>query len=96
MAGMIKKIKDREVFLFNPITGQLDLALEFNASRLVTCKRNSAGEIIQEYDLTSDTYTDNSHDVVTDRFGNVLSAKFIDGLVDEDEYAEILELEETL
>lgn len=40
MANGVKKIKDKEVFLFNVITGQLDLALKFNAKRLITSDKN--------------------------------------------------------
>ncbi|MEM4379127.1 MAG: hypothetical protein QXL01_00370 [Thermoplasmatales archaeon] len=80
----IKKIKDREVFLFNPITGQLDLALEFNTSRIVTCKRDSFGEVLREDDVFNNSSIENSHDIVTDRLGNVISGKFIDDIANDE------------
>lgn len=64
--------KDKEVFLFNPITGQFDMALKFNADRIVTHSLNASGRPLVLFDPVLGVYEDLSHLVVTDKNGNVV------------------------
>ena len=68
-----KTVKDFEKLLFNYITGKLDLALEFNSSRIVTHERNQVGYLMQTYDASTNLHLDSGPHVVTDNEGNVIS-----------------------
>lgn len=70
---MTHRIKDKEVFLFNPLTGELDLALKFNADRIVTNERNEAGNLLAAYDHVSGTHIGIDPLVVVDNDGNVVT-----------------------
>lgn len=72
MSVLNKTVKDKETILFNPITGKLDLALKFNADRIVTNERNSAGHLLMTYDAASGLFIPNDPLVVTDNEGNVV------------------------
>lgn len=67
-----KPKKDKEVFLFNPITGELDLALRFNEDRIVTHSNNLAGNPLVVWDESSSEYVPMDDLVVTDDKGNVV------------------------
>jgi len=67
-----KREKDKEVFLFNSITGELDLALKFNENRIITHLYNEAGTRLQAYDKNTNMHLDSGPLVVVDRNGNVI------------------------
>lgn len=67
-----KREKDKEVFLFNPVTGELDLALKFNENRIITHLYNEAGTRLQTYDKNTGLYLDSGPYVVIDINGNVI------------------------
>jgi hypothetical protein len=67
-----KREKDKEVFLFNPVTGELDLALKFNENRIITHLYNEAGTRLQTYDKNTDSHLDSGPLVVIDVNGNVI------------------------
>jgi hypothetical protein len=66
--------KDKEIFLFNPLTGELDLALKYNSDKMVTHERNEAGAPLTAFDTFSGTHLDLGPLVVIDNSGNVVSA----------------------
>lgn len=66
------KIKDREVILFNYLTGNFDLSLKFNENRIVTHSYNAAGTLLRTYDSASQTFIESEALVVTDMNGNVV------------------------
>lgn len=65
-------LKDKEVILFNPITGNFDLALKFNENRIVMHAYNSAGNPLVTYDVPSGQYIPGEYLTVTDNNGNVV------------------------
>jgi hypothetical protein len=65
-------VKDKEVYLFNVFTGNLDLALKFNENRIVTHQYNAAGDLLKTYDTRSAMQIDLGFLVVTDNDGNVV------------------------
>lgn len=65
--------KDKEVVLFNPITGKLDMAIKFNPDRIVTHTANQAGNPLVIYDPSSGLYLPMDALVVTDSDGNVVT-----------------------
>jgi len=72
MSVLDKTVKDKETILFNPITGKLDMALKFNADRIVTNERNSAGTLLMTYEARSGLFIPQDPLVVTDNNGNVV------------------------
>lgn len=65
--------RDQEVLLFNALTGNLDLALKFNADRIITHSLNPIGHQLASYDPAASTYFSMDFVVVTDNAGNVVS-----------------------
>jgi hypothetical protein len=74
MSSGNKRIKDKEVFLFNQITGELNVALKFNGSRIVTTDNNLLDRENLIYDEISGEYLPMGNLVVTDNDGNVILA----------------------
>lgn len=70
--GDQNKPKDKEVYLFNALTGELDLALAFNPDRIVTASLNSAGGARTTWDATSNSFISDGPAVVIDNNGNVV------------------------
>ena len=66
------KLKDKEVILFNPLTGNFDLALKFNENRIVTHEYNAAGTLLRTWDSASQSHIDMGFIFVTDNLGNVV------------------------
>jgi hypothetical protein len=64
--------KDKQAFLFNPLTGSLDLVLKFNENRIVTHQYNAAGTLLRTYDIASGTEIELGFLTVTDNDGNVV------------------------
>lgn len=64
--------KDKQSFLFNPLTGNFDLVLKFNENRIVTHGYNSAGGKLMVFDPLSMSHIDLGFLVVTDNDGNVV------------------------
>jgi hypothetical protein len=65
-------MKDKSVFLFNPLTGNFDLALQFNENRIVTAEYNMAGSRYATFDSYSGTHIEDGPKVVVDNNGNVV------------------------
>lgn len=72
-----KVVKDKEVFLLNPITGEFDLALSFNASRIVTASENILGRPTMSVDEVTGDLIPLDPLVVTDESGNVILANVV-------------------
>jgi hypothetical protein len=66
------KTRDKEVFLFNSITGELDLALKFNENRIVTSLYNAAGNRRVSWDSGSETFVPDGPLIVINKEGNVV------------------------
>jgi len=64
--------RDREKFVLNPITGELDLVLVFNENRIITAQYNMAGAPYYTYDAYSNTFIPDGPKVVVDNDGNVV------------------------
>lgn len=69
----VKTVKDFEKLLFNYITGKLDLALEFNTNRIVTCEYGITGRKLNSIDPVLNIPLDAGPRVVVDNDGNVVS-----------------------
>ena len=65
--------QDKQKFLFNPVTGQLDLVLQFNPDRILTASLNSAGQPRLIWDPVSSTFIEDGATVVVDNAGNVVT-----------------------
>jgi len=63
---------DKQVFEFNPITGNFDLVLQFNENRMVTHSYNAAGNKLLTYDSRSGAEIELGDLTVTDNAGNVV------------------------
>lgn len=72
-ADPFSRPSDREELSLNPIYGKLDLIRQFNPDRIITAERNSAGHILQTYDVETGTYLADAPEVVTDMNGNVVT-----------------------
>jgi hypothetical protein len=68
------KIKDKQKFVFNPLTGNFDLVLKFNEDQIVTSDYNAAGSPFLTYDLLSDSYINDYDQPVVDEEGNLVIA----------------------
>lgn len=68
----LKKKKDKEVFLFNPLTGEFDLSLQFNGDRIVSHQYNSAGTELLVWESSSSSFISMGPLVVFDKKGNVV------------------------
>lgn len=64
--------KDKLKYELNVITGELDLVKEFNANRIVTHTRNSAGGMLKTYNVASNSFIDQDPLIVVDNNGNVV------------------------
>ena len=71
----VKKIKDKEVYLFNAIEGTFDMALKFNVDRILTSNSLPNGGKRLNYDPTTGAYFDAGPDIITDNDGNVIVSK---------------------
>lgn len=67
-----KVIQDIERILINYLTGKPDLALEFNADRLITHERNAAGNLMYWYDIKLCTFMRSEPVMVVDNKGNAI------------------------
>lgn len=76
-----KKVKDKEVFLFNYVTGEFDLALKFNASRLVTTNDNINGRPLMTVDPVTNELVPTGPLPVTDDEGNMIVADDVHNLL---------------
>lgn len=65
--------KDKVKYLFNPLTGQFDMVLAFNADRILTAEFNSAGNPNLVYDLITNSWLEDGPVVITDDDGNVVT-----------------------
>lgn len=72
MAVLDKTVKDKEVLLFNYLTGKFDLSLKFNPDRIVTHELNSAGSLLMTFDSRSGQHIPQDPLVVVDNQGNVV------------------------
>jgi len=68
----VANIKDKQAFLFNPITGNFDLVLKFNENRIVTAEYTMSGSKYMTYDSFTMSFIDDGPRVVTDNNGNVV------------------------
>lgn len=68
----VKTVKDFEKILINYITGKLDLAIEFNANRIVTHERGITGRPLMDYDAALDRHVVAGPRAITDNDGNVI------------------------
>jgi len=64
--------KDKEIFVLNPITGELDLVRAFNENRIIVSEYNLAGSRRMTYDAFSGTHVDDGPIIVVDNNGNVV------------------------
>lgn len=71
-SGEDRVIQDIERILINYLTGKPDLALEFNADRLITHERNAAGNLMYWYDIKLGTFMRSEPVLVTDNKGNAI------------------------
>lgn len=67
--------RDQLKYVFNPITGQLDAVLVFNADRIVTNALNGAGHPRLIWDPVSATFIADGPDIVVDNNGNVVTTR---------------------
>lgn len=67
-----KVLQDIERILINYFTGKPDLALEFNADRLITHERNAAGNLMYFYDFKLGIFMRSEPLLVTDNKGNAI------------------------
>jgi hypothetical protein len=72
---VIKKIKDKEVYLFNAIEGAFDMAIKFNVDRILTSGSLPNGAKRLNYDPTANVYYDAGPEIITDNDGNVIVSK---------------------
>jgi hypothetical protein len=66
-------VKDKEKYVLNPITGELDLVLVFNEDRIITADYNAAGSPFVTYDIYSNSFIMDYDQVVVDEEGNIVS-----------------------
>jgi hypothetical protein len=71
----VKKLHDKEVYLFNAVENTLDLTLRFNENRIVTARNLPNGNKRMIYDPVLDVYYEDGPTVVTNDDGNVIVAK---------------------
>lgn len=67
-----KTLQDIERLLINYITGKPDLALEFNADRLITHEYNAAGNLMYLYDVKLCKHMRSDPLLVVDNKGNAV------------------------
>lgn len=79
-----KKVKDKEVFLFNPVTNELDLALKFNSARIVTTDKNMLDRENLIFDAVSGLHLPMGNLVITDDDGNAVLADEVANLPSEE------------
>jgi hypothetical protein len=65
--------KDKQVFIVNPLTGELEVALSFNADRIVTHEKNAIGNPLLLLDMCFGATQDIAFLIVTDSCGNVVT-----------------------
>ena len=65
--------KDKQVFVFNPFTGNFDAVLKFNPDRIVTAELNGAGHKRYVWDSVSNSFVEDGATVVIDNDGNVVT-----------------------
>lgn len=71
-AGSGSSPKDKDKYVFNPFTGNLDAVVKFNPDRIVTNNLNAAGNPRLIWDAASSSFIPDGPDVVVDNNGNVV------------------------
>ena len=66
--------KDKDIEVFNPLSGKFDTVRKFNPDRLISHQLNPAGNPLMEYDIISGTYYEAGPQLVFDEEGNVVYA----------------------
>lgn len=84
MSSGSKKVKDKEVFLLNPVTGEINVSLKFNSDRIVTTDANALDRENLIFDAVSGQFIPLGNIVITDNDGNVILADEVADIPNED------------
>lgn len=68
----LKRPKDKKKYTYNVFTGELEVVVEFNVDRIITCQANLAGTTLSTFDSASGTHLESGPQIVTDEYGNIL------------------------
>lgn len=68
----MKKPRDVDSLVLNPVTGKLDMVRTFDPDRILTHSKNQAGNKLVHFDPESGLYLAGEDQIVTDENGNVV------------------------
>jgi hypothetical protein len=74
MSSGNRSLKDKEIFLLNHVTGEINIALKFNSDRIVTTDLNLLDRENLIFDAVSQKHVSMGNMIITDDDGNVILA----------------------